>query len=78
MNKCRDRKLLGVEAEVLGIFVPRSDSSRERKFRILSLPGAKVLKSESSIIRFGQWGAARTAHSWIRHCLEDNAFPDKV
>ena len=60
MNECRDRNSLGVGAKVLGILlpgakVPRSESSRERKFHtmVLSLPGAKVLRSESSIIPVG-------------------------
>jgi len=48
MNKCRDRKSLGVGAKVLGTFVPGSESSLERKFLELSLPGAKVPVSESS------------------------------
>jgi len=47
-----DQKSLGVGAKVLGTFVHGSESSRERKFHtmVLSLPGAKVLRSESSII----------------------------
>ena len=60
-----DRKSHGVGAKVLGnflpgsessreTFAPGSESSRERKFHtmVLSLPGAKVLRSESSIIRW--------------------------
>jgi len=46
------------ELSLLGAKVPGNESSRERKFHtmVLSLPGAKVLRSESSIILF--WAGA--------------------
>ena len=47
----KERKFL--ELSLLGAKVPGNESSRERNFHtmVLSLPGAKVLRSESSIIR---------------------------
>jgi len=66
VGRFRERKFQGAKvpwAKVLGTFAPGSESSRERKFlgessrerkfhtMVLLLPGAKVLRSESSIIR---------------------------
>jgi len=60
--RSRERKL---ERKFQGARVPGSESSKERKFHgmELSLPGAKVLRSESSIIR---WRLLHVLYAWRR------------